>query len=390
MKIFYKLVFLLFFLHRLSPKIIQELTNIAGSYNEIFHVGEPGQTVSIKLSLTNEYTFLSPFIFRKNYSESYRFQKTLEIAPDITGEEALDCFTFYSEPKLTINSYKFIYIIKKRTDYMDSFSLAYQLKDNDTSYSFIHALKKAGYIDKPSFTLINKPFNTVEIEYGGISHVDPSKKYSHKCVVNPEIKKWGCELTKMFYYNNDVTSSPEIELKLEKNQNIIFETSFNKINAPKKIMSLLRETFLKPYIEEKICKYHEIQDFDFFTCSCKRREELRTLYLVFQDKILIKINNTHLVEEYMDICFFIIQYSKMMSDSNDTWYAGTNFLNLFDMSFDYEEGSVTFFNAQPFDYSVNTPINYYTNYIQNISIIITIILLGVGLSLLLVIRYKCI
>ena len=80
----------------------------------------------------------------------------------------------------------------------------------------------------------------------------------------------------------------------------------------------------------------------------------------------------------------------MMSDSNDTWYAGTNFLNLFDMSFDYEEGSVTFFNAQPFDYSVNTPINYYTNYIQNISIIITIILLGVGLSLLLVIRYKCI
>ena len=39
----------------------------------------------------------------------------------------------------------------------------------------------------------------------------------------------------------------------------------------------------------------------------------------------------------------------MMNDSNDTWYAGTNFLNLFDMSFDYEEGSVTFFNAQPFD-----------------------------------------
>ena len=78
----------------------------------------------------------------------------------------------------------------------------------------------------------------------------------------------------------------------------------------------------------------------------------------------------------------------MMSDSNDTWYAGTNFLNLFDMSFDYEEGSVTFFNAQPFDYSVKNPTNNYTNYIQNIYIIITIILLGMSLLLLLVIRYK--
>lgn len=386
MKIFYKLVFFLFLLRKLSPKIVQTLSNIGGAYNEVFRVGDPGQTSSIKLSLTSEFSYLSPYIFNKNKSESYRFRRKLQIAPNVTGEEAVDFFTFYSEPKLTVGSYKFIYISEKRMDHIDSFSLSYQFKDNDTSYSFIHALKRAGYIDSPSFTFIHKPFHIIEIEYGGISHVDPLKNYSQKCVVNPEIKKWGCELTKMFYYNNNDTSFPENEIQLEKNQNIIFETSFKSINVPRKIMPLLKETFMKPYLEQKFCNHHRMKDFEFFACVCTRREELGTLYLVFHDKILIKINNTNLLEEYMGTCFFVIQYNRMINDSNDIWYAGTNFLELFDISFNYEDSTVTFFNYEPLDYIVNKQINNYTNYIKNIYILILIILLG--MSILLVIKYK--
>ena len=78
-----KLLFLLSFIFRAASQLVQKVTVIGGAYSVIFRIGDPAQTTTLTTSLSKEFTYVSPFVFKKEYCQSYVSAGMMDITPTV-------------------------------------------------------------------------------------------------------------------------------------------------------------------------------------------------------------------------------------------------------------------------------------------------------------------
>ncbi len=370
-----KLLFLLSFIFRAASQLVQKVTVIGGAYSVIFRIGDPGQTTTLTTSLSKEFTYVSPFVFKKEYCQSYVSAGMMDITPTMRGEELVDVFTFYYEPKIAVQKMKFVYIRNKTSMFKDSYSLAYKHRNNDIAYSLVHQLKKIGYIDKAAFAFVNHPHNNKEIMYGGIAEIDTINKYKASFDIEANMTHWGCKLSKMFYKIEG--SDKEIDIDIGRGNIMRLESEKGSIWAPKKIIEQIRDSFMKDFINNKTCFYNDLTNMAFIACNCKYQKQFSiNINFVFDDHILYTINKDNFLEDYLGTCFLSIEYSKEYNDSEDQWIFGTILLNQFNTLFDYDSNRVTFYSDTPIEYHMRNFNSNHSTIIRKIYLLVTLSQIG--------------
>lgn len=215
--------------------------------------------------------------------------------------------------------------------------LAY--KFDDPSFSFIHRLKKNGYIDQLAFTLDsnNYDFKAGYIYYGGTPKSLIKKKYSTSLQVDESHKTWGFNLKSIkigdypMYLNSHYS---------------YFTTDNDRLFVPESVMAYFNNTVFKNYYLNGTCKYFNEKE-KFINCQCNQIKNFPNLTFEFGNDAKISINSERSFKKLGsgNTCLFLAQYNYI--DEEEKWLFGSFFFRFFITEFNYEKKSIILYSNSP-------------------------------------------
>ena len=204
--------------------------------------------------------------------------------------------------------------------------LSFSKNFEDFNTSLVYLLKYNNIIDSLKFSFINEFIEKYNIYFGNLpNNIINENKFSKTCKVNKKFFGWSCNLTSII-----------IDNKIIKNNYFsIFETNHSEIFVPKeifnKIVKYSNNLFSKKYcdiIDNKIiCKNYLINKFP-------------NIIFVFDEKIGFIFNYKFLFNSIFGSSILIISVNPYRNE----WNFGINFLEKFNITFDYENNEIKFYS----------------------------------------------
>lgn len=201
---------------------------------------------------------------------------------------------------------------------------------SDESFSVLHRLKAEKKINKLIFGFVpniesNKKNGT--LYYGDVPYKVRANKTRYTCKVNTRDSSWGCPIDKV-YVNN-------IEYK---NRNYAYlNTNRKEILVPQSFYGFIKEKILLSYIDNKYCTEELFNDNYYFRCKESVKNIIKEIKFDFGTFSLEMTNYFHCA---VGVCDFLLQYNPY---TNNTWVIGVSFISEYDVFFNYEERSISFY-----------------------------------------------
>ena len=168
-----------------------------------------------------------------------------------------------------------------------------------------------------------------------------SKKYKGKCnvVEGNNNTAWGCNLTLIaigFKYN---TSSSYYYYNKDRGYYYsFFQLNQRKVSVPGKYYEFLKNKIFSTWINRKKCYFNSKSRLVCNTVFIKSGEMYLDIYF---DKVKFRLTLTDIFDEMGDMSELIMD----INEKNDTeWIFGVSFLKLYNLLFDYEDKSITFYS----------------------------------------------
>ena len=246
--------------------------------------------------------------------------------------------------------------------------LSFSKDFEDLNNSLVYLLKYNNFIDSLKFSFINEFNEKYNIYFGNLpNNIINENKFSKICNINKKFFGWSCNLTSIIIDNK----------KIINNYFSIFETNHSEILVPKEIFNQiiknLNNLFSKNYcdiIDNKIiCQNYLINKFP-------------NIIFVFDEKIGFIFNYKFLFNSIFGSSILIISVNPYRNE----WNFGINFLEKFNITFDYEKNEIKFYSNNK--NLIN--INFFYNKIYIKIILKFLLIINIIGIFLLIFNYKVI
>ena len=335
---FFKFLFLSFFYFVFCDKIFSMNYSVfLGPINIKMNISDKDdnfyKATRFHLDLNLNYTWISKFFINKyiNIRNKTKYEHLNISINDIGNANALilkDNFYLKSSEKnkdIIIKDFNFYLFENKNFVGFDSIGLSHNIYN--TTFSFIHQLKKHKIIDKLNFAIVKNKFNGGLIFFGGIPNEIIKNKIKSICDIKRKNNNWNCQLNQIGNFIN--------------NYEVNFNVNTDYILAPKNYIIYLRYFFFVKYRNLSLCN----ETFDdslypknktYFTCNVSKFKNFPPLIFDFINfKILFNIEDLFIGNILM------IQSNEY---NYNKWIIGNIFLNKFIIQFDLENYSITFYD----------------------------------------------
>lgn len=335
-------------------------------YVELYmnYIDNSSKTIVVIIDINAEYTLMAiPYLaINKNIKEKFPEIKELIIKDSIIpsrvitsniliSNELVNNYTFYNIDDMNIFHFLRPYI-----------PLAYSF-ENET-FSLTHLLYNSKQIQYKKFS-----FDPIlsQLHIGGVPFDSINGKYSSRCKVKPQYKKWGCTMNYAYIGNyNNYT-----QIYNNKNRYAYFISSDSKIYAPKDFFDFMENILLKEQIDNGSCILNNDTFTNFFSCKCEIFDKFYKIYFSFDEREYSISTTRGLIfksplHDKKDICDLLIYYKA----NNNDWQFGISFLNNFVTVFDYDDSSIKFYSDYPFYKSEIMHLLTNTNYCYVLFIIV--------------------
>lgn len=230
------------------------------------------------------------------------------------------------------------YLIENSTlsfNVMNTIGLSSDLEGKTSS--ILHQMKQKGMIDRLAFTFIKSDMFKGTLYFGTVPSTEIAHLYHSYCQVIGQANQWDCLIPQIIfhknsqelYYNNTIESS-----------HLYFTTKTDYIYAPKEFIDELYNLYFRDAITNKDCFLYRGKTINQIAC---------------EDYFIDKMGNiTFVIGNYAyklglwtfwycdEVCYFQI----ILNKESNNWIIGTDFLNSYSISFDYEDKRVHFYSKK--------------------------------------------
>ena len=340
--------------------------NILGSYHLRLLLGKKLYVKYFEINLDRDVSIMSNSYYRPSKETKIYSKGSYDYTPNQNLEYQLMSELYYFENSRNIQRDSlFFYYFDRPLPTYDCITFSHKIFDK--RFLLTYVLKKQRIIDKLKFAFVPGKYNNGNLFFGGIPPEILSNLYPIIFQIDTRYSGWdtlvanfkiGVEEYKRSHYGS-------------------FQTRKRYIYAPKGFTVFLHEKIFKNYISNKTCVVVEHNSKQLYQCYDEILNTFPSISITL-DNVVISFNNTHLFTCDYSQCTFLVIENK----ENDNWEIGNCFMEMFSMEFDYDSNCFTIYidrkNASI--KIINLP------YINSkiIIIIITIILNGLGISILFV------
>lgn len=265
-----------------------------------------------------------------------------------------------------IEGYRFMYLPESGYVNHQSISFSYKSYENNEQFSLISLLYKQKYINKRQFSISKGEISYKNIHLGGIPKNLTDNKYSAKCKIDLNRKSWGCKFSYLYMEN-----FPQKIFSLPTLNYINFQANSNKIKVPSSLFDFFSQEVFSSYLSSKQCTEDNLGNYRRISCKCEYIESLPHIIIVIEN-IKIILNNEALFENPIGICSFLLDVNRD-EDSESSITIGSSIFNNYNLLFDYDDNSITFYSNNKFEFIGNSLINSKIKVIINITQVIIIL-----------------
>lgn len=314
------------------------------------YFGTPPKKASLDINMAIDYTWTTSFNFpdksetkkvlsnndtlyfpnRRSIQPDKIIDKTIIVNTDKNNNITIDFLLYYLQYKISLDN--------------EAIGLAYKFKEQ--SLSLIHNLYLNDYIDRLSFGFVINDDKRGLLYFGSIPDKLIKNSYKTKLKVDESKNTWGAKVTKVGdYINNDYA---------------YFNSGDELILAPYDYLSFIENVYLKDYISNKTCQRNvdeSTRDYIkiYYSCDCNYISYVAGFDIII-DGHRFELKNEELFTTYYRDCRFVIEHK---TSNPDQWVFGAHFIRQYNILFDYEDSSITFYTDKPIKteyYSIIVPI----------------------------------
>ena len=370
-------------------------------------IGTPGQEMNLVLDIGAIRTWVSSQYFDKSKSTTYSDLKEEESFSQYdfrySGHASVETFKVQDR---TLKEFKFTLVdkIENNNKFQGVLSLGheYDSKHKSMAYEMSHVSNTFYNMFMFKFTSSNEG----ELRMGDVNEEIKNKPHLvNKCryitggSVDKQIK-WRCELTQIFIGTTEdyptfrdsmmeqtgyYLEKTEFNKLIKVNEPAVFETIFNKIYVPAKLMEYLKENYFKNSNGDSICQMNDKGAEITWTCSKDEMSVLKRLNFVLSEKVALSFPSSTLFNCVDRHCKFLIEFNSKYPG----YILGLPVFKLYDIIFDYNSRDLMFYSTDN-KYLISVPLNVGASILTIIIwiLIIAIILMILGLALIYFMRSK--
>lgn len=325
---------LLFFI---KERLIEvDVVDTYHSYIGAFDLNTICESIKVEIDLNNPYNIINIHRYPDDFVSSLKEKGNRNI---LINEEPKEGNEY--EINLRLNNQlvplSFLALNNPDVKYDDSLSLSYHAYDDN--FSLINILYRNKMISYKRFSFV-KDNDNIKLILGGIPSIYTNTQYKGSCKV-VDNKYWGCNLTQVNLYvkYDNRTSSGNFMNKKENNYYSLFQTNSKEISVPSRYYDFLHQSYMKQMINKGVCI---LSPDKLYVCKSSFVSVLSfTLELTFNEMILV-LNTKDLFEDQGVWSSLIIK----RNDNANEWKIGTGVLHKFNVLFDYDKNSISFYSNE--------------------------------------------
>ena len=291
--------------------------------------------ISLEIDLLNKFSYFAIQRFTKEYKDTLHVisEKDITIHQKEQKASLIQFDLHFFQSSLSIKPINFYMFHETLTDSYDALSLSFDF--NDENESLVHLMYNKKIIKKKSFALLHENKNKCTL-YFGVFPMFNYYQYKGQCLI--QNNEWSCQLHQIVLLcNNDKIWS----YQNTKSYTAKFQTRHRELYVPKHFFDYLLHQVFRDAFKQGYCYINiKLQ----LLCSLGYLKELfNGMSFVFDGfTVTMKIEDLYIVNGKNEI--FMIQ---MNENNRNEFEFGVDFLKHFDLYFNYEDKSITFYTNFP-------------------------------------------
>ena len=291
--------------------------------------------ISLEIDLLNKFSYFAIQRFTKEYKDTLHVisEKDITIHQKEQKASLIQFDLHFFQSSLSIKPINFYMFHETLTDSYDALSLSFDF--NDENESLVHLMYNKKIIKKKSFALLHENKNKCTL-YFGVFPMFNYYQYKGQCLI--QNNEWSCQLHQIVLLcNNDKIWS----YQNTKSYTAKFQTRHRELYVPKHFFDYLLHQVFRDAFKQGYCYINiKLQ----LLCSLGYLKELfNGMSFVFDwFTVTMKIEDLYIVNGKNEI--FMIQ---MNENNRNEFEFGVDFLKHFDLYFNYEDKSITFYTNFP-------------------------------------------
>lgn len=325
---------MLFFL---DQKLIEiDVIDTYHSYIASFDINTVCESIKLQIDLSNPYNIINIHRYPDDFLSSLKERGRRSVLIDEEPKEGKE-YEINLRVTNQLIPLSFFVLDKPDVKYDDSFSLSFLSYDDN--FSLINKLFRNKIISYKRFSFV-KDNKNIKLILGGIPSAYMNTKYKGTCkVVNK--KYWGCNLTQVNLYvrYDNRTSSGYYMNKKENNYYSLFQTNSKEISVPSRYYDFLHQSYMKQMINQEVCNLNPDKR---YVCKSSFVSELTFNLELDFDGMSLMLETKDLFEDNGVWSSLLIK----RSDNVNEWKIGTGVLHKFNILFDYDDKSISFYSNE--------------------------------------------
>lgn len=291
--------------------------------------------ISLEIDLLNKFSYFAIQRFTKEYKDTLHVisEKDITIHQKEQKASLIQFDLHFFQSSLSIKPINFYMFHETLTDSYDALSLSFDF--NDENESLVQLMYNKKIIKKKSFALLHENKNKCTL-YFGVFPMFNYYQYKGQCLI--QNNEWSCQLHQIILHcNNDKIWS----YQNTKSYTAKFQTRHRELYVPKHFFDYLLHQVFGDAFKQGYCYINiKLQ----LLCSLGYLKELfNGMSFVFDGfTVTMKIEDLYIVNGKNEI--FMIQ---MNENNRNEFEFGVDFLKHFDLYFNYEDKSITFYTNFP-------------------------------------------
>ena len=365
--LFYSISFIFFFLLPNKANSEEEIIpihvyDIYGTFNSELTIGKNATSILfLEIDLQGEYSWTNHHYYnisssttiRQVNQEPFKLKVIDKEETAIIYEDFIKIISYnlnnrgsmIDKKEFIIDDFRFIYLPESGYINHQSISLSVIPYENNEQFSIIGLLYKQKLIKRKQFSIAKGENSYKNIHFGGIPK-NNIEKYSSKCKIDINKKSWGCSFSYLYMEDN-----PNKIFSLPSLHYVYFQANSNKIKVPSSLFDFFSQGVFASYLSSKQCTEDNLGNYRRISCKCESIESFPKLVLVI-DKMKIVLNNDVLFENPVGICSFLIDVNRN-EDSESSITIGSSLYSTYNILFDYEDNSITFYSKNKIEFINN-------------------------------------